>query len=366
MKHRKKKLAALAMLLGGAALLLAGGCSGLGYYAQSISGHLDLVHRAKPVSQWLQSPDTPEALKERLRLSQRMRDFAVQTLRLPDNDSYRRYADLERPAAVWNVVAAPPLSLTLQTWCYPVMGCVGYRGYFRQADAEAYAAQLREGQSDLEVLVYGVPAYSTLGRLPGSLSSDPLLNTFIRYPEGELARMLFHELAHQVAYADHDTVFNESFATAVERLGSAMWLAQESTPEAVQVYRQFDARREAFRALTLRYREQLKALYAGPGTTEDKHAEKAAIMAAMRTEYAQLKRGAWDGYTGYDSWFARANNASMGVLSAYNELVPQFEQLFERQGRDFERFYTEVRRLAALPQAERREALTRAAAGEPG
>ncbi len=364
MRHKKKKLLALAALLSaGAVLMLAGGCSNLAYYAQSVSGHLDLVNRARPVSEWLESPDTPESLKERLRLSQRMREFAVQTLHLPDNDSYRRYADLQRPSAVWNVVAAPPLSLSLKTWCYPVMGCVGYRGYFRQADAEAFAAQLRREQADLEVMVYGVPAYSTLGRLPGSLSSDPLLNTFIRYPEGELARMIFHELTHQVAYAEHDTMFNESFATAVERLGSEMWLAQQASPQAVEEYRQFDARRENFRALTMRYRDQLEALYAGPGSSEDKLARKAALMAAMRGEYEQLKHGPWGGYAGYDNWFARANNASMGVLSAYNELVPQFEQLFERQGRDFDRFYAEVRRLAALPQAERRAGLRQGAQG---
>ncbi len=352
---RKKLLAGVVVGLGGLAFGLLGGCAGMGYYAQSVSGHLDLVSRAKPVPDWLASPDTPQALKERLRLSQRMRDFAVITLRLPDNASYRRYADLQRPAAVWNVVAAPPLSLRLQTWCFPVMGCVGYRGYFHQDEAEAYAAQLRaQGQ---EVLVYGVPAYSTLGRLPGAWFSDPLLNTFIRYPEGELARMIFHELTHQVAYADHDTVFNESFATAVERLGSALWLQQESTPAAVQAYAEFNARREDFRALTGRYRERLEAVYAGPGSDDDKRAAKAELMTQMRAEHQRLKRDSWAGYTGYDAWFERANNASLGVLSAYNELVPQFEQLFEQQGRDFERFYAEVQRLSVLPYAERRAGL---------
>jgi predicted aminopeptidase len=359
-RSRKKPLALAALAvagLGGGLLLLVGGCSNMGYYAQSISGHLDLVHRAKPVPQWLAADDTPEALKERLKLSQRMRDFAVQRLHLPDNDSYRQYADLGRSSAVWNVVAAPPLSLKLQRWCFPVMGCVGYRGYFHQDEAEAFAAQLRREQPGVEVTVYGVPAYSTLGRLPGGLSSDPLLNTFIRYGEGDLARMIFHELTHQVVYADNDTMFNESFATAVERLGSEMWLAQEGTPQAVLDYRRSNARREDFRTLTARYRDRLQAVYASPGSDEQKLADKAAVMAAMRDDYEQLKREGWGGYAGYDGWFARANNASMGLLSAYNELVPQFEQLFEQQGRDFPRFYAEVRRIAVLPSAERRAAL---------
>jgi predicted aminopeptidase len=291
-----------------------------------------------------------------LELSQRIRDYAVSELKLPDNASYRRFADLKRPAAVWNVVAAPELSLTLQTWCFPVVGCVGYRGYFDRAEADAYAARLRE--QALEVAVYGVPAYSTLGRLPGDWLADPLLNTFIQYPEGELARLIFHELSHQVAYAKDDTEFNESFATAVERIGGGRWLETRAAPEARDEYLRFDARRQDFRALTQRYRDRLDALYRSPVSQADKRSGKAALMSELRAEHAALKAGRWGGFAGYDAWFERANNASFGVLAAYNALVPDFERLFERQGRDFERFYAEVRRLASLPKAERLAILT--------
>ena len=176
---------------------LSSGCSSLGYYAQSIDGHLKLLNAARPVPEWVADPQTPPALRQRLELSQQMRDFAVSELALPDNASYRRYADLKRDAAVWNVVAAPELSLKLENWCFPVVGCVGYRGYFDRKEAEAFAAQLRD--KGLEVRVYGVPAYSTLGRLPGAYFADPLLSTFINYPEVELARLMFHELSHQEA-----------------------------------------------------------------------------------------------------------------------------------------------------------------------
>jgi predicted aminopeptidase len=307
------------------------------------------------VKQVLADSEVSEALKSRLLLSQRMRDFAVTELHLPDNASYRRYADLKRPAAVWNVVAAPELSLQLTTWCFPVVGCVGYRGYFEQARAEREGAALRA--QGLEVSVYPVPAYSTLGKLPGAQFSDPLLNTFIGYPEADLARMIFHELAHQVAYAHDDTVFNESFATAVERLGGALWLARHGSPQAQAQQARLDARREDFRRLTLDYRRRLDALYRSTATDDEKRAEKAALMAALRADHDALKHGPWQGYAGYDGWMARANNASLGVLAAYNELVPAFERLFEAQGRDFPRFYAEVRRLAALPREARRQAL---------
>ncbi len=338
-----------------AAVCLGSGCSTLGYYSQSIGGHLALVSAARPVPEWLADDRTSAALKERLSLSQRIRDFASRELGEPDNASYRRYADLKRAAAVWNVVAAPELSLTLKTWCFAVVGCVGYRGYYARADADTFADGLRA--QGLEVSVYGVPAYSTLGMLPGDAFADPLLSTFIDYPEGELARLIFHELAHQVAFAKGDTVFNESFATAVERVGSARWLNEHASPQARDEHERFEARRRDFRELTSRYRARFEALYAGDASDTAKRAAKADLLAQLRSEHETIRRDRWGGFSGYDGWFARANNASFGVLSAYNELVPNFERLLAREGGDLPRFYAEVKRIAALPQAERRNAL---------
>ena len=347
----RRLIAALGL---GALLCAAAGCSSVAYVAQAVQGHLDLLHRARPVQQWLADDSTPAALRERLRLSQRMRDFAVTELHLPDNRSYRAYADLQRTAAVWNVVAAPELSLTLKTWCFPVMGCVGYRGYFNRADADALATTLqREGW---EVSVYGVPAYSTLG-LTNWMGGDPLLNTFLNWPEGELARLVFHELAHQVAYANDDTTFNESFATAVERIGGQRWLATQSSPAARQEYADLEGRRQDFRQLTLLHRQRLQAVYSSPASDDEKRRRKAELAIQLKAEVADLKARRWAGFSGYDGWFERANNATFGVQAAYNEWVPAFELLFERQGRDFTRFYAEVARLAALPKAERRATL---------
>jgi len=339
----------LAVLVAAAGLA---GCSSIGYYAQSVGGHLELMRKSRPVVDWLADPATPAALRERLMLSQQMRDFAVQELKLPDNRSYRAYADLGRAAVVWNVVAAPELSLTLKTWCYPMMGCVGYRGYFDRAEADALAATLKAEGWDVNV--YGVPAYSTLG-WTNWLGGDPLLNTFIRWPEIELARLIFHELGHQVAYAADDTTFNESFATAVERLGGARWRERRGLVAADEAA--FDQRRRDFRALGVRTREALATLYAKPVSDDEKRRGKAAILQGLRDELAALKAGPWQGYAGYDAWADRANNAVLGVQAAYDELVPEFERLFEAQGRDFERFYTEAKRLAGLPKPERRATL---------
>jgi predicted aminopeptidase len=335
---------------------LTSGCSSLGYYAQAASGHVSLLNKARPVPEWLADEATPQPLRERLALSQRMRDFAVNELKLPDNASYRRYADLGRPAAVWNVVAAPELSLTLQTWCFPVVGCVGYRGYYARAGAETLAGELRT--QGLEATVQAIPAYSTLGKLPGDYFSDPLLNTFLRWPEGELARLIFHELSHQVAYAPGDTMFNESFATAVERIGGARWLEAQSSPEARAEYAALEQRRQDFRRIAMQARADLDAIYRNPQLDDAaKRVAKRERFERLRADHAALKAGPWNGFAGYDSWFASANNASLGVLAAYNELVPQFERLFEREGRDFSRFHAEVKRIAALPAAERRATL---------
>lgn len=335
------------------------------YYWQSLRGHVQLMQAAEPIDHWLARQSTTPALRERLQLAQRARAFAVTELGLPDNASYRRYADLKRPAAVWNVVAAQPYALALHTWCFPVTGCIGYRGYFNEADAQAEAAQL--AAQGLEVDVYGVPAYSTLGYMNWA-GGDPLLSTFIAWPEGDFVRLLFHELAHQVAYAQGDTLFNESFATAVERIGTAQWLATQAMPEARAAFTTSEARRDAFRALTRSTRTRLAQIYAqkeaAAMTDEALLAMKTEAMADFRASYAQL-RARWLApggatlaqVTGYDRWVDKANNASFAAQAAYDELVPAFEALHEREARDWRRFYDAVRQLAQQPQPQRHEAL---------
>ncbi len=319
-----------------------------GYYWQSANGHLALMRAARPVADWIADARTPETLRQRLETARRIRAFATAELGLPDNASYHRYADLQRRAAVYNVVAAPEFSLKLKTWCFPVVGCVGYRGYYDESAAQAFAATL---PPDLEVAVYPVPAYSTLGWM-NWLGGDPLLNTFIAYPEGELARLMFHELAHQVLYVKDDTAFNESFATAVERLGGQRWLAQAGQAPR-QEYERFDARRRAFRALTQAVRRRLQALYDDDALSPHaRRTQKAAVMADFRRAYEALKQS-WGGHAGYDAWVARANNASFGAQAAYDQWVPAFEVLFEREGRDFARFYDAVRALAEQPRDQR-------------
>jgi len=339
------------------ALLWLSSCADTAYYWQSVSGHARLMQAAQPIDDWLASDKTLPLLRARLQLAQSMRRFAVTDLHLPDNASYLRYAEVPRRYAVWNVVAAPEFSLTLKTWCFPVAGCVGYRGYFDEANAQALAADLRA--PGLEVSVYGVPAYSTLGWMNWA-GGDPLLSTFVNYPEGQLAGLMFHELAHQVLYVTDDTVFNESFATVVERLGAQAWLAQHGSAQARQAHQQSEARREQFRALTRRTRAQLSEIYIRnqpPAQSEQALiAMKNKEMQAFRRAYAELKV-AWGGYNGYDTWVAHANNAAFGAVAAYDDLVPGLEALFAQQGRDWPRFYDAVRQLARLDALKRRDFL---------
>ena len=333
----------------------------LTYYWQSVRGHLQMMQAAAPLDDWIAQDTTPAALRARLQLAQRARTFAVTELGLPDNASYRRYADLQRPAAVWNVVAAPPFALQLHTWCFPVTGCIGYRGYFTEADAQAEAAQL--AAQGLEVEVYGVPAYSTLGYM-NWMGGDPLLNTFIGWPEGEFVRLLFHELAHQVVYAPGDTLFNESFATAVERLGSAQWLATQASEQTRQAFATSEERRRSFRALTRATRARLSEIFEQKEALAHDHQALAAMkletMNTFRKDYAAL-RSTWHAtpaqQAAYDRWVAKANNASFATQAAYDEWVPAFEALFHQTGGHWQPFYDEVRKLAALPRQERADRL---------
>jgi predicted aminopeptidase len=346
-------------------------CAGLpawaspGYYAQAVGGHLELMRAARPVTEWVEDPQTPEALRKRLELSQRMRQFASDELLLPDNASYRRYADLRRPAAVWNVVAAPPDALVAKTWCYPVIGCASYRGYFSEAEARAHAQALRE--EGLEAVVQPVPAYSTLGWLNWA-GGDPLLNTFINNSQGDLARLIFHELAHQKIYVKDDSSFNEAFATAVERLGGQRWLTQHASEAVRQADAASEIRRGAFRALVRQSRGELTAIYelkkADPTGGESYLAMKSEAMKRFRDAYAAL-RADWGGdpaaYRRLDAWVAQANNASFAAHATYDELVPGFIRLFERVGghnpQGWQQFYDAVNQLAGLSREERRRAL---------
>jgi predicted aminopeptidase len=342
-----------------AVLLMLGGCSTVGYYAQAVGGHVRLMTAARPVEQWLADPAARDDLKQRLQLAQRIRRFAADELGLPENASYTAYADLGRPAVVWNVFATPELSLQLKSWCYPVLGCASYRGYFAQADAQAQADALRAAGYDVNVAL--VPAYSTLG-WTNWLGGDPLLSTFIHWPEAELARLIFHELAHQVVYVSGDTAFNESFATAVERAGLRRWIAAAGRPELSAAVTQADSRRADFLALLLEHRKMLAAAYSASVSDDDKRQRKRAVLADLHAAYQRLRADRWGGFSGYDRFFNRElNGAHLAAVAAYNDLVPAFEALLAQQRGDLRGFFVQVQHLARLPEAERRAEIARLA-----
>lgn len=323
-----------------------GGCGTLSYYSQAVRGEMDLLRRATPIEEELRSTTVPAPLKTKLRAVLRIREFASRELSLPDNDTYRRYADLGRRYAVWNVFAAPEFSIEPATSCFVFAGCVNYRGYFGEADAQAEAAALRQRGDD--VYVGGVPAYSTLGWF-----DDPVLSTFVRYPDSEIARLIFHELAHQLLYVKDDTRFNESFAVTVERVGVERWLAQDGNERERATYLRMQAMRQGFVALILKYQAILAQYYQQDIPVEQMRRGKAQRFAEMDAEYRQLK-AAWGGYAGYDPWFAgKPNNATLASVALYTELVPAFRALLAREGGDLPRFYAAVKALAKLPKDER-------------
>lgn len=339
------------IVIAGLSVLLAG-CNGVSYYWQSVNGQLAMWSRERPVAEVISDPATDEKLRRKLIRVQKIRDFASRELKLPDNASYRSYADLGRPFAVWNVFAAPEFSVSPVQWCFPVAGCVAYRGYFERAAAESFAAGLAAEGND--VYVSGVPAYSTLGYF-----ADPLLNTFIYFPDVEIARLLFHELAHQVAYAPDDTVFNESFAVAVETEGVKRWVAYTGDRPALADFERRQRAREVFQQIVSRCRERLAALYRSGLPADAMRARKSAILEEMVEEY-RASRGRI-GFTGYDQWFARGpNNAQVVSVAIYTQLVPEFQALLKHEGGHLERFYAKVKSLASLPKNERADALRKA------
>jgi len=331
-------------------LLLLSGCADLGYYWHSAKGQLSIMHRARAIDDVLQDPHTTPALKRQLRKVQVFRRFAVTQLALPKSGSYTEYADLERPYVLKNLFASDEFSIQLQRWCYPLVGCAGYRGYFDEQMLADFTAQLAHQHKD--VYVANVSAYSTLGWF-----DDPVLNTFINWPDYRLAGLIFHELAHQRLYIDGDTRFNESFAVAVQQAGVEKWLQAQGDTIRLQRYRQLLRNRARVVGLIEQMRQRLGRLYRSDMSAALKRVRKQQLLQQLRQQYQQMS-DTFDVKDGFARWFqSDLNNAKLASVSTYHAEVGAFRRLLHEQGGDFDAFYRRVEALGALPKAQRQQQL---------
>lgn len=316
-------------------LLFLQACTSPSYYTQSVIGHASLMLARKPVDKVIASAD--EKLKQKLLVSQNIRDFSISELSLPDNKSYRSYVELKNSSPVWNVVAAKEFSLRPKTWCYLVIGCASYRGYYKKESAEHYANKLKKKGYD--VLVAGVGAYSTLG-----FFSDPLTSTMLKRDDASLAELIFHELSHQELYIKNNTRFNEAFATVVGEQGAILWLKNNKSKAQLDNYKQRLSIQMDFIALVNGTKEALRELYSTALPDEAKREKKRQIFKKMRNNYEHIKTNKWGGRAWYGRWFSTPlNNARLVSIATYYDLVPTFEALFNQCGRDFSRFYKQVK-----------------------
>ncbi|PWQ96258.1 aminopeptidase [Leucothrix arctica] len=341
---------------GGALLILLGlsACESVQFYSQAAIGHSKIMLGRTPITTVIEDPTTKPELARRLAIIQRARVFAVSELKLPDNGSYRQYVDLKRPAVVWNVVVTEAYSTKPMQHCFPVAGCVSYRGFFDKADAQAFADQLKSKGHD--VVLSGASAYSTLGWF-----SDPVVSSMLNRSDLDLAGLIFHELAHQQVYQAGDTAFNESFATAVEFMGIESWAkTQASDSEAlISKYQQTKQRNKAVVTLILKHRQLLAEAYKRTNTTDKDALAKVKKdgFDALRADY-KLLRQQGGGSDGYDRWIAKPlNNASLVLFGDYHGWVSAFETLFERSGSDWLRFYEAVEALSKLSKEARTQQL---------
>ena len=323
-------------------------CETVGYYSQAARGQLTIVFAREDIQHLIERPDLSQELAGKFAKVMDIREFAESELSLPVGGNYSSYVDVEREHVVWNVFAAPEFSVDPVNWCYPIAGCVAYRGYFSQQSALSYAAKLEEDGFD--VYTGGVDAYSTLGWF-----EDSLLSTVLNRADYQLAGLIFHELAHQLVYLPGDTTFNESFATAVEREGVRRWLAKSNKDFNIDAALLDYDRQQQFVDLVGGYRDRFESLYQLEINESSMRSQKLELQQTLREEYAVLKQQ-WQGYEGYDGWFSRSlNNAQLSTVASYNDLLPFFAAVFEQSNQDFSTFYAEVSRLADLPEQERDE-----------
>lgn len=341
------------VLFPGVLFLLLNGCTSVSYYSQLADGQLQLLRAREPVAKVVADPQRDPQLRAHLAQSQKARAFATEHLHLPDNPSYRLYADIKRPYVVWNVFATPEFSLKPQNHCFPIAGCVAYRGYYSQSAARGEAALQR--LNGMDVSIGGVEAYSTLGWF-----NDPIISSMMSWGDERLATLIFHELAHQRFYVKDDTEFNESYATFVEQEGTRQWRASRGlAPDSGTQIQQ----RDQFIQLILDTRSQLERLYAQPLPAEQMRQRKAATFEQLRADYRKIRDSQWAGDKRYDAWInAPLNNARLLPFGLYDQWVPAFSALFKQVGGDWAKFYPAVEKLGGLPVGERK-AVLRALAG---
>jgi predicted aminopeptidase len=324
---------------------LSGGC----YLLQSAEGQLSLMSKREPIDDVIDAPSTPAKLRAQLESVTAIRNFASHELGLPDNGSYRKYADIGRPYVVWNVVAAPEFSIEPKRWCFPIVGCVAYRGYFVEARARRFAANLHAKGYD--VVVGGVAAYSTLGHF-----DDPILSTMVGWNDVELAAIIFHELTHQLLYVSNDASFNEALATTVEEEGVRRWLERQRRDKDLAQHLLEQQHYLEVIGLMSKTREQLGLLYASGLPPPLMREKKRRTLEALRDAYA-ARRAQWGGHAPFDAWFVQdINNAHLASIATYFACVPGFERELKAAGGDLPAFYRRVRELAKLDQ-EHRDAL---------
>jgi predicted aminopeptidase len=329
-----------------ALLPVLGGC----YLLQAAGGQMAVMAKRQPVEEVVRNPQTSPQLRARLVEVGSARDFASRALGLPDNDSYRQYADIGRSYVVWNVFATPSFSVEPRRWCFPVAGCVVYRGYFSEHRAQAYAGRLRRKGDD--VAVGGVTAYSTLGHF-----ADPILSSMLPYSDAQLAGTVFHELAHQLIYIQDDSAFNEAFASTVEEVGVMRWFTLSGRQRDLEAWQQQQRRAGEFSRLLLDARDELRGLYDQSLPPIDKNHRKQQILGRLKFSYEQQRRR-WGGYAGYDSWFARTlSNADLVATATYRRCIPGFKRILAASGDDLSEFYRRVRELKQETQAARQRLL---------
>lgn len=332
------------------ASLLLQGCSSAGYYWEKIQGHAELLNKQQPVQEVIDNPQTDSSVKDFLSNTQQARDFASKVLMLPDNNSYRNYVDVGRDYVVWTVVATPPYSIKPKEWCFLIVGCLTYRGYFSKQAADKFATTLKE--QGMDVYVSGVKAYSTLGWF-----DDPLLSTMLYKSEAHRVGIIFHELAHQKIYVENDTAFNEAFATSVELEGIKAWFKRTDNPLKFKKYLIAKKRDKEFKSLLKNTRKELTELYESKPSPEQMQTAKVRTFLHLQSSYIIFKRK-WNNYSGYDRWMQQGlNNAHLALVATYNNWVPAFQRLFKKANSDYKVFYSEVERLTSLDKMQRKKQL---------
>ena len=301
------------------------------YGYMQAKGQIRVIVEAKPIEDFLQDPNYPDSLKQKLLLTKEVRKYAIDSLGLYQSDNYTKLFDQGGKTLLWNVSASEPYELKAYQWTYPFLGSMPYKGFFDLEEARKEARKLQEEGYDVRIRTVG--GWSTLGIL-----EDPLLSNMLERGDGELAEVIIHELTHATIFIKGEIDFNENLASFIGERGTELFLASYYGDSSDQLteYRQTESDSRRLTQIILSGAQSLDSLYQ-TFTDDDSIAFKDSLKKETIFQITKQLDSANFYNPRYHQIFEKTqpNNAYFMAFRRYHDQEDSIKTIYESYNSDF-------------------------------